>query len=118
MARPLVGQEAVTLRTFAVGSRGTDGRFTAGALTDTTIQASVQPVNGQELQTLPEGDRQRDWLKVYTLATLKTNNQHTQIPADRIVIDTIVYEVRQVWPWRTRAPLPHFKAFIVRLQEA
>lgn len=93
------------------------GIYVPGAPTDTVIQASVQPVNGKELQTLPEGERERDWLKVYTLATLKTTNQHDGTSADHIIIDAITYQVRQVWGWRAASPIPHFKAFIVRLQE-
>ena len=117
MPRTLVGEEAITLRTFATGARGTDGRYTAGASVDTPIQASVQPLNGRDLQTLEEGDRQKDTKKFYTLASVKTADQHTGDSADHLIVDGISYEARKVQRWRPNAPLPHFKVIGVRVQE-
>lgn len=117
MARSLVGQEDVTLRTFAAGARDALGEYVEGAASDSIIKASIQALNGRDLQSLPEGERQKDWQKVYTLATLKTASQYDRTGADHIIVDGISYEVQQVWPWRAASPIPHFKAFIVRVQE-
>jgi hypothetical protein len=116
----LLGKEPITRRRFAAGSRGADGRYTPGATTDTTISASVQPLTGIELQTLEEGDRQRDPKRVYTDSDLRTSNQHVtpKTVADHVIIDTLVYQVRRVDTWRGTAPIPHVKAIVVRLQES
>jgi hypothetical protein len=115
----LVGKEVITRRRFAGGTRGTDGRYVPGAATDTPINASVQPIGGVELQTLEEGDRQRDPKRVYTDSDLRTSNQHVtpKTKADHVIIDSVVYQVRRVDTWRSVSPIPHVKAIVVRLQE-
>jgi hypothetical protein len=111
----MLGAEAVTLRRFAAGSRGTDGRFAPGATTDTTIYASMQPVSGRDLQRLPEGERSRDALKAYTETALQTAEAGGLLLSDRIVYGGRVYEVFQVQPWV--GPLPHYEALVLRLAE-
>lgn len=116
----LVGAETIIRRRFAAGSRGTDGRYVPGAATDTPIRASVQPLRGVDLQTLEEGDRQRDPKRVYTDSDLRTTNQHAtpKTKADHVIIDSVVYQVRTVDTWRGTSPIPHVKAIVLRLQEA
>jgi hypothetical protein len=117
----LVGAEDITRRRFGTpAGRGADGRFIVAGTTDSTIKASVQPLSGREMETVPEGERHKDWQKVYTEADLVTADQHgagVGSRADQLVVGGIIYEVRQVWPWRGVSPIPHFKAHVVRLQE-
>jgi hypothetical protein len=118
----LVGAENITRRRFSTAGavRGADRRYVPGAASLTVISASVQPLRGREVETLPEGERHKDWQKVYTAADLVTADQHAGGAggaADQLDIGGITYEVRQVWPWRGVSPIPHFKAFVVRLQE-
>lgn len=117
MPRALVGEETITLRTFATGARDGSGNYIVGASADTPIQASVQPLNGTELQTLEEGDRKKDTKKFYTLATVKTASQYTGDSADHLIVDGVSYEARKVMDWRSSSPLPHFKVIGVRVQE-
>jgi hypothetical protein len=112
----ILGAETITRRRQAAGTRGSDGRYTPGATTDTTIQASVQPFAADELAVLPEGERHREPRKVYTTSDLRTGDQHLGTPADRLVIDSVVFEVVAVE--RHRSVIPHYKARAVRLQEA
>ena len=116
----LVGAETITRRRFAAGSRGADGRYVPGPPTETPIRASVQPLTGADLQTLEEGDRQRDPKRVYTDSDLRTTNQHVtpKTKADHVIIDSVVYQVRTVDTWRSTSPIPHVKAIVLRLQEA
>lgn len=112
----ILGSESLTRRRYAVGTWGVDGTFTAGATTDSTIRGSFQPLNGQELATLPEGERHADQRKVYTRTELRVASQEEGIQADRVSQDgTIFYEVRQVE--RQRTILPHYKVRLVRVQE-
>ena len=56
----ILGQRQITLRRRAAGSRNTYGEWEPGAAADSTILASVQPVDGKTLERLPEGRRQMD----------------------------------------------------------
>lgn len=112
----ILGAAPVTLRRYAAGTRADEtGRFTAGTLTTSTIRASVQPLTEKELKTLPEGERSWDQKKILTTSEIRTGDHHLVSQADRIVVDSIVYEVRQVDRWR--AVLPHYEGRIVRLDE-
>ncbi len=112
----LLGQTSITRRRYAAGTRASTGFWTTPTPTDTTISASVQEASGDDLQVLPEGERKKETVKVYTeTAELRTANQHAGIQADRVVVATIVYEVAHV---ELRHPLiPHYKALATRLQE-
>jgi ribosomal protein S2 len=112
----ILGLESVTLRRYAAGTRDSNGRFTPGALTTSTIQASVQPMTDRDLRTLPEGERQLDQKKVYTTTEIRTGSQHDGTTADQLVVGGVTYEVRQVE--QQRSVLPHYKGRIVRVQEA
>lgn len=112
-----LGQEPITRRRYAAGSRGSDGRWTRGAVTDTDLFATVQPANARDLQILPEGLRQRDAIKLYTDdAVLRTANQNGQGDADEVVVDGVSYEVQSIA--RQRAVMAHYKALATRIQES
>ena len=114
----ILGAEPITRRRFASGARGADGRYTPGASTDTTILASVQPLEGRDREILPEGERQTDGIKVYTESDVRTVNQHGGAGGntpDRLIFDGLVYEVRNVS--RQRSIIPHYRAFALLLQE-
>jgi len=112
----ILGSESLTRRRYAAGSWDTDGVFVAGTATNSSFSGSFQPLNGEELATLPEGERAGDQRKVYTQSALRTTDQAAGVQADRVSQDgTVFYEVRQVE--RERAVLPHYKARLVRVQE-
>lgn len=54
------------------------GEWVNGVPSAMTIQASVQPVTGQELLVLPEGRRTMEVVKIYTSAELVTNDNSQQ----------------------------------------
>lgn len=90
-----------------------DGRWThSGTPVTLTITGSVQPVDERQMQMLPEGVRQDVSLRIYTTSPLRTGDQSTGIPADRIAIDGETYVVIAV---RTeRAVIPHTLGFLRR----
>lgn len=118
----LLGATTITLRRVAAGSRGSDGRWSDGARTDSSITASVQPAQGEDLQALPEGLRSRRTIKVYTTTELRTADQQAGTSPDQLVlsglagVDDGTYEVQTVQPWY--ALLPHHKALATLVQEA
>lgn len=111
----ILGAETITRRRFAVGSRGADGRWVDGATTDVSIAASVQPLEGKDRAILPEGDRSKDGIKLYTTSDLVPADQHAGTSGDRVVVNGVVFEVRNVV--RERSIIPHYRAFALRLQE-
>lgn len=112
----ILGSEAITRITYAAGTRGSDGRWVQGSSTSTTIYASVQPMEGQDLEILEEGERARDGKRLYTATVMETANQHLGTSADLVTIDSINYEVRQVK--RERSIIPHYRVLVMRVQEA
>jgi hypothetical protein len=115
----ILGLRDVTRRRFAAGAvNGTTGRWVAGASSDTTIQMSVQPMGDRELSTLPEGERVGQVLKGYTTADIRTLDDKASPvqAADRVVIDSLVYEVRAVV--EETALLAHKRVRLMRLTEA
>ena len=112
----ILGQETITLRRRAAGTRGDDGRWIAGASSDAPIKASVQPASGDDLAILPEGLRQRRGKRVYTRTALLVGSLDDGTDADRLVIDGTVYQVQHVE--RERTVIPHYKAIALAEQEA
>ena len=108
--------ETLSKTAYAAGTRGTDGRYVNGATTVTSITASVQPASGRDVETLTEGERQRDPKRIYTETELKPADPNTEKRADTLVIDGSTYEVRSVKRERYLF-LHHYKAIALRLQE-
>lgn len=111
----ILGEEPITLRRTAAGSRDALGDFVAGTTSTSSIKASVQPLTGKDADSLPEGERHKDWLKLYTRTELRPVSQHAGSAGDRVEVDGITYEVRTVK--RYRAVCPHYRADVVRTQE-
>ena len=75
-----------------------DGIETPGTSATFTITASVQPLDGRELQALPEGERGSEIRVIYTTTELKTRTATTA--TDRVEIDGEPYEVISVATWK------------------
>jgi hypothetical protein len=110
----ILGLRAVTRRRYAAETFDSNGRPVRTS-TDATIRASVQPASDDDMRTLPEGERSRQAVKLFTTSELKVASQHDGTAADRVVVDAVVYEVRAVQRWRDL--MPHYEAVAVRLQE-
>lgn len=70
---------------------------------DVPIKMSIQPLNGEELQELPEAQRTLEYTRGYTATQLFTSQQSPHKKAD-LIIDTIrgiTYEVQKVEPWES-----------------
>ena len=110
-----LGSRSLTRRTFASGSR-VDGRWVEGTASTSTFTGSLQPLNGDELQTLPEGERQRKSRKVYTTTALYAGGVSAERRADQVVDGSDTWDVRSVSEWD--AVLGHYKAILLAPQEA
>lgn len=111
----ILGEESIKLLRATIGSRDASGVFIPGTASAVPIKASVQPLNEKETDSLPGGERHKDWLKLYTRTAIKPVDQHTGEAGDRVVIDNITYEARKAPRWR--AICPHYRVFVVRIQE-
>lgn len=101
-------------KSYAAGSR-TNGRWSDGAQTTSTIGATVYPAELKDLEVLEEGLRVRAAIVVFTSVLLKTTDISTGIKADKIVFENDDYEVMKVYQ-RTRM-MPHYKAICVRVEK-
>lgn len=99
--------QSVTRRRFAAGAystaTGSKGVFAPGTSTDTTIAASVGPINDRTRQMLPEGIRLRAQYLMHTTADVRgdqpTASGTAITPADQIVYNSRTYTVFQDRRW-------------------
>ena len=90
----------ITLRRLASGSY-VDGLWVEGAPTDSTITASIQPLSGEDMKSLPEARRQSEGYNMFTSTQVKTvEDAGSDQNADKIVFSGKEYEVYQVKPWQ------------------
>lgn len=111
----ILGEEPVTLERRAANTVGNDGIVVRGAVTTSTIRGSFQPLAGEEIALLPDGERQADHRKFYTETELRTADQHAQTEADVVIVDGARYTVMQVQ--HQRKLIPHYKARLLRERE-
>lgn len=66
----------VTLKRRTQGSY-VDGDWVEGSTSDVVIQANVQPLKPHELLQLPESERSREWLKIYSADEIRAQVEGT-----------------------------------------
>jgi hypothetical protein len=96
-------RKSVTVKRRAAGSF-VAGVWTPGAPSTTTIQASVQPASAEDMQRLPEGQRQTGAVRLYTNDTLLTAKGTQE--ADIVVTEQGEYEVSVADVW-SNGLIPH-----------
>lgn len=79
-------------RTTAGAYSNVTGYFVDGVTSNLTIQASVQPMSGEDMKTLPEGKRLSDFVKVYTDSDLQVLGEVAGLIADRLAWRGHTYE--------------------------
>jgi len=96
------------------------GIWQEGAAQEIVIEASVQPLNEQEVQTLPEGKRSGKAFKLFTGTELYEADQETESQdgrsADHIVIGGKAYEILRVLPYQAGL-INHYKCYAVEVPE-
>lgn len=89
------------------------GRPVQGTPTSVTIKANIQPVKPHELLILPEADRTRATLKLFSVSQMRTA-QEGKHDADRFVYGGYTYEIKAVKEW-SMGVLNHYWALAVRV---
>ena len=98
----MLRNEAITITRYGAVTYA-KGRPIAGAATTFTGYANIQPLNGEELLQLAEGDRQKNSIKLYTdTIVLKNNDILTNI-------DGKTFELQSVKDYFSHI-IPHCKA--------
>lgn len=94
--------KAVTVKRFPAGDF-VDGTYTFDPddIQDISVVMSIQPLNGQELLNLPEGQRTRTNVKGYCATLLRTSDQLARTKADLVVDGAKTYEVWRCSPWES-----------------
>lgn len=92
-----------------------NGKWVEGDTSTFTIQASVQPLRGDEIQLLPEGRRNSQAVRIYT-DTLLYNKTNESTNPDIVTAFETDFEVLTVEPWQSNV-INHFKCLAVKVSE-
>jgi hypothetical protein len=89
------GREII-IRTYDAGSY-VNGKWVEGAeIVLSNIIASIQQLSPKEVLLLPEGDRQKEWRKVYSTYQFKVKKDGTMEQSDLVTIDGNDFQVMKV----------------------
>lgn len=81
------------------GSTGTlvKGRWKKGPTTDVVIEANVQPFQYKDIMQLPEADRTKEWIKLYSKDLIRSAKEGDDgYDADIVLWDGFEYKVMRV----------------------
>lgn len=113
----MLGAATHTWRRFAAGSVGTDGRYVEGGATTSTLRGSLQPATGDDVDTLPEGERSKRARVLFTATALRVTDQAAGTSGDQVSVDGDWFEARAIRPYGTTA-LAHHRVVLVAVQES
>lgn len=88
--------ELMVVEREAQGSRYVDGIYEQGGAETFRIRASVQQPSPDDLQILPEGERNKDILKFTCASLVKTTDDKERTMADHILYNNRKYKVISV----------------------
>jgi len=92
------------------------GKWTESS-TATNITGSVQPLNGKDLQFLPEGRRDTGLVKVYSNTALSVSIEGTDTPGDVVIWGGKKWEVIQELVF-ANGLIDHYKYLAAYIGEA
>ena len=98
------------------GGSFANGVYTAGSTSTFDITASIQPLSGRDLQSLPEGQHANETRVVYTTTELMVRNPTNA--GDKISYNGELWEVFRMERWEAfglNMSGDHYRAFISRL---
>lgn len=81
-----------------------------------SMVASIQRMTSQETQSLPEGQRDSEWIRIYTSTRLYRAIEADHIKGDVVIFNDREYEVMKLDNWGDTR-MPHFKAMAVLLEQ-
>lgn len=100
----LGAHSAILVRRFGGGSwDAATGRYTGSVSADVPTDAAVQPSTPKEIEKLPENERTKQAITVYTRARLMTSDISDQDKADQISYAGELWEVQVSEDWTRQA---------------
>lgn len=87
----------------------------SGTVTESVIMASLQPDDGKEMQSLPEGRRFSEFYNMFTSSNVETVTAGGANP-DIVLVDGEEFEVVKVAPWKNNV-INHYKLFVAKCIE-
>jgi hypothetical protein len=77
----------------------TNGRWVQTGETETTLEIAIQPLSGKELDNVPEGRREKDNIKLFSLSELLGVDPLTGRQPDQVLYDSKRYELYKTKRW-------------------
>ena len=108
----MIPRKTLNVKRFGTGTRD-HGRYIDGVATAITIQASVQPTDGQKLALETKSERALAAYRLFSSAPLLLNDSVIQRQADEVEIYGDWYKVIQVMPWQNGL-IPHYNIVVAR----
>lgn len=112
----LVRKQPLTLLRHSQGYLGEDGRWVEGTETEVVIQANVHPFSDYQVMILPESDRTRSWMWVFTVSPIRSKKEGPEgYDGDRFYWDGDLYEVMKTQKY-SMGVRDHFEAKATRVE--
>ena len=93
-----------------------NGDWVEGVESPTTIQANVHPFSDYQVSMLPESDRTKSWVWMFTSSLVRQKKEGPEPNgADRFMWEGDLYEVMRVQKYSMRV-MDHFEAKCVRVE--
>lgn len=109
----------ITLHRRVKGSY-VNGIWVDGATSDVVIEANVQPMKDHELMLMPEAERSKEWLKVYSASEIRAQVEGTNgWDSDEFEFDsmedgkTYIFKIMKVRRYKMSI-LDHWRAIACR----
>ncbi len=106
----------ITVQRFSPGVF-LEGQYTSGGLIEIQMVAAVQPMGAREVMMLPEGDRLKEAIRVFSVQQLLTKDE-TKSRSDVIVVDGRTFEVKMVTNhtiYGAKVNLTHYESIAVMM---
>ncbi|MCP3685999.1 MAG: hypothetical protein GY861_25420 [bacterium] len=107
-----MNRQALTVTRYGAGTIDDYGEYTNGSTSTVSITASVQPVTGKNLESLPEGRQTKEAYYLFTDTELLTSRDKNKADTTEIFSDT--YEVINIEKWQNNL-INHYKVTVSRI---
>ncbi len=107
--------ETITIRRMSGNGALVNGVYRGAPTSDSKITASVQVLSANEMLLLPEGDRLKEAIKIYSDVPLMVSSNDNLREADVVFWDNRAFEVQKVEKWQ-QLDLKHYRSIAMLMQ--
>lgn len=97
----------LTISRYALGNY-TTGDYVKATPTTVIVEANIQPMRDREILQMPEADRTKIWVKVYSASLIRSNKEGAY-DADRFEWQGDIFQVEKVQNY-SMGVLDHYRA--------